>query len=322
MTDSTVMDLDMSLDQRISAQRASARGRRGNNNAQAATGRVVSNSINRKSNRPSPYSRESSAPDGKWGHSGFVEQNHIKGGALAARLQSSRPPGGFRDDDERGDAGAVGQWAHDRYSGGGRGDQRRPGGALSQSHLARKTLAALTGETSGGRGRSKVASSGPISVKGASATTVEVRNLVPGTTAEDVAAIFGDPDSATPTVLSAKEVDLNNKSSVTVQVKFANYQLAADARQKFNNQQADGRTLEVVILESPLRRRLPSFVVHSQLASRRPRVQNSISCQTPGVALVACDRSDALLGDARAQVQTAPPVITAANPRGLHPSDR
>jgi hypothetical protein len=55
MTDSTVMDLDMSLDQRISAQRASVRGRRGNNNGKAATGRGVSNSINRKSNRPSPY---------------------------------------------------------------------------------------------------------------------------------------------------------------------------------------------------------------------------------------------------------------------------
>lgn len=51
-------------------------------------------------------------------------------------------------------------------------------------------------------------------------------------------------------MLSANEVNTSNKSSVTVQVKFANYQHAADARQKFNGQQADGRILEVVILES------------------------------------------------------------------------
>ena len=51
-------------------------------------------------------------------------------------------------------------------------------------------------------------------------------------------------------MLSANEVNTGNKNSVTVQVKFANYQLAADARQKFNGQQADGRILEVVILES------------------------------------------------------------------------
>lgn len=105
-------------------------------------------------------------------------------------MQSKRPPGGFRDDDdEQRDAVSVGHWAHDRYNSGEHGaeSKRRPGGALSQSHLAQRTLAALAGETSGARGRSKVASSGPISVKGASATTVEVRNLVPGTTAEDVA---------------------------------------------------------------------------------------------------------------------------------------
>jgi len=324
MADSTAMDLDLSLEQRISAKRASARdGKRGNSNGRGATGRV-SNPAYRKSNRASPYSRESSAPDGKWGHSGFVEQNRIKGGALAARLQSKRPPGGFREDDEeQRDADSVGHWAHDRYTGGERGgvSKRRPGGALSQSHLAQRTLAALTGEASGARGRSKVASSGPISVKGASATTVEVRNLVPGTTAEDVAAIFGDPDSSSPTVLSANEVNTSNKSSVTVHVKFSNYQLAADARQKFNGQQADGRILEVIILESSatssvslVRRALASGIATSK--------DVEFDLLPDSGSNVGGFRSDALLGDARAQIQTAPPIISTANPRGRPSSDR
>lgn len=64
MADSTAMDLDLSLEQRISAKRASARdGKRGNNNGRGATGRV-SNPAYRKSNRASPYVCDQIRPTG------------------------------------------------------------------------------------------------------------------------------------------------------------------------------------------------------------------------------------------------------------------
>lgn len=101
-------------------------------------------------------------PDGKWGHSGFMEQNNIKGGDLAARLAANRPTGGVERVSEN------------------EAPPKRPRRAIASSELMSRAVADATGGSQPSRGR------GAISVKGASGAMVEVRNLVQGTTAEDV----------------------------------------------------------------------------------------------------------------------------------------
>ena len=91
-----------------------------------------------------------------------MEQNNIKGGELATRLAAGRPTGGVDHvfDDEV--------------------PPRRQRKAIVNNELMSRAVADATGGSQPSRGR------GAISVKGASGATVEVRNLVQGTTAEDV----------------------------------------------------------------------------------------------------------------------------------------
>lgn len=213
-------------------------------------------------------SREPSggAPEGRWGHSGYVEQNNIKGGNLAARMQAKRAPGGVDVDD-------ISYTASNSQSNkrGAAGGGRR---AIADSSMLSRAVADATGQnhSPGGSLGERVGlknsapskGRGALSVKGASGTTVEVRNLVKGTSAEDVKvspyrssssfhsslcyaslqAIFSDKGA----ILSATESPSSLRDSVTVQVRFASAASAEEARQTFDRQVADGRKIEVVVL--------------------------------------------------------------------------
>jgi hypothetical protein len=107
-----------------------------------------------------------------------------------------------------------------------------------------------------------------FSIRGASGVTVEVRELVKGTTAADVEvgipftwqvgpllisffhlqAIFGRCGN----VISSKLTSPSGADSETVHVKFENQDHAAKAVSMFNKQAADGRILEVEILGNAL----------------------------------------------------------------------
>jgi len=91
-------------------------------------------------------------------------------------------------------------------------------------------------------------SSEQLSIKGASTgsqgNVVEVTGLVPGTTAEDVVAIF----KRCGVVSNAKTVPGGDE--VRIRVTFKSPSSASAAVQKFNNQPADGKTLSVRIVGS------------------------------------------------------------------------
>jgi len=126
-----------------------------------------------------------------------------------------------------------------------------------------------------------------FSIRGASGVTVEVRELVKGTTAADVEAIF----KRCGTVLSSNVVKTSRTDSETVQVKFENQDQAAQAVSMFNKQAADGRILEVEIISN-------GFIPKSK--SVDALFEDS---STGGSKL----RSDAILAtDSRAQVMTSP----------------
>jgi len=302
MAEETTMDLDMSLEDRINLRKTTNRvNRRGRTTGALNSGRIPFSARNAqgKSSRSTPYERSprSAAPEGRWGHGGYLEQNKIKGGALAARLLSDRPPGGFKDDVREEDPASLGRWTHDKFPGGAARGRRR--GPDVPSALAQKSLAALTGgQTDAAPTPSPILS---FSVKGASGATVEVRNLVPGTTADDVAAIFGDNG----TILSAVEV-AGKANSVAVQVKFSSLSEANNAVKKFHGQEADGRLLEVVTLDNTLLKK----AIASGVATPRETFDLLPEPSSGGM------RSDALMTDPRAQVQTTPPAISTGKQRG------
>lgn len=126
-----------------------------------------------------------------------------------------------------------------------------------------------------------------FSIRGASGVTVEVRELVKGTTAADVEAIFRRCGN----VLSSKVVKTLRTDSETVQVKFENQDQAAQAVSMFNKQAADGRILEVEVINN-------GFIPTSKSVDALFEDSN-----TGGSKL----RSDAIIAsDARAQVITNP----------------
>jgi len=278
-----VMDLDMSLDE-IAKKRAAThgnakgRGRRVGVVAEAS-GKAAS-SLKHAPARASPYSRDhGGAPEGKWGHGGFMQQNNIKGGDLAARLAANRPTGGV---DHVPDNEAA---------------PRRQRKTIASNELMSRALADATGGSQPSKGR------GAISVKGASGATVEVRNLVQGTTAEDVQAIFSDSGPIT----FASEIPSRIKGAVAVQLRFQNISDAEKARKTFDAQIADGRKLEVVVLSGGLLTNALGGAVS----------QNSgfdLLPESPSGG--AGMRSDALLSDPRAHVMTTPNIVGAAKQRG------
>ncbi|KAG8904624.1 hypothetical protein FRB99_001421 [Tulasnella sp. 403] len=161
--------------------------------------------------RHSPYSRPSSQlpTDGNWVHDKFAEVNDDipKGaGALASRISSGTPGGG-----------------------------------------AKLLQRALEGSGSGnGRPGSgpRMSSGSSLSIKGASApasTTLEVRELLIGTTPEDVKAIFSECGEIT----NAWSLPSGNPETTVIRVQFTDRESMRKAIQQFDQQQADGRVLSV-----------------------------------------------------------------------------
>ncbi|KAG8882079.1 hypothetical protein FRB97_008749 [Tulasnella sp. 331] len=178
-----------------------------------------------RSPRHSPYPFEASQipKEGNWGHDKFAEVNDLPqaGGSLASRISS----------------GTV-------ASGGGGGG----GGAKLFSRALGGSGVAVGGRGSAAGGR--VASGGSLSIKGASAppsTTVEIQELVAGTSADDVKMIFSECGAIT----DAWTIPSGSPETTTVRVKFMNRDSMAKAIQRFDQQQADGRTLSVKEVVAP-----------------------------------------------------------------------
>ncbi|KAJ1306169.1 hypothetical protein OPQ81_010879 [Rhizoctonia solani] len=193
------------------------------NRARGAAPRQVSGS------RKSPYDRPSSPgrnSDGQWKHDKFAEVNDIAGGVLGARLFTGTRAGSSTSGKTR---VAV--------------DNTRLLRALGEANAS-----------NGNESRAAVTRSGSgLEIRGASAgTTIEVRELVPGTTSADVKEIFQQHGE----ILSHKEVKPlppgHTPDSVTVRLKFATQKAAEAVVEAYHGQKADGRVLSVKICDAPL----------------------------------------------------------------------
>ncbi|KAG8932778.1 hypothetical protein FRC02_000547 [Tulasnella sp. 418] len=166
-----------------------------------------------RSPRPAPYSRPQLEPapeDGLWKHDKFAEVNDISEGGLSARISS--------------------------------------GTAAPPTKLIQQALSATS---NGNATKAPVSRSGGFSIKGAGAkesTTLEIRQLVTGTTPEDVKMIFSQCGKIT----EAKSMPCDETDSVIIRVTFEKSQDMKNAIRQFNGQEADGRTL--VVEEVPLSR--------------------------------------------------------------------
>jgi len=166
------------------------------------------------------FSKDDSATDsGVWKHDKFAAHNNVEGGTLAARLTATR----------RGT------------------DNLAPKADMS---FARKAVEAAQAPGSGWASLEpvRIGTGRGLSIKGVANTTVEVSGLVGGTTAADVEAIFkrcGD-------IAIAELVSSSSDQLAVVRIQFLKREAAETAVSKFNGQPADGRTLKVVIVQSPV----------------------------------------------------------------------
>jgi len=131
-----------------------------------------------------------------------------------------------------------GTWTHDLYESHNSLSARISGAPTPPkpvlNNIAQKALKEAT---------ATLKSTESLSIKGASqGNVVEVKGLAPGTTAEDVAAIFKQCGP----IVDQKLVEGGN--NVRVRIHFKTAQAATSAIAKFNNQPADGKILSVVIV--------------------------------------------------------------------------
>ncbi|KAJ3499024.1 hypothetical protein NMY22_g19547 [Coprinellus aureogranulatus] len=210
----------------------------------------------------------------------------------------------------KGDPDAA--WSHDMFESHNSLSARISGPPSSApkaklNSIAAKALKEATGANKGDQ----------LSIKGASAqgNVVEVKGLAPGTTAEDVAAIFKQCGA----VVDQKLVE--GGKNVRVRIHFKTAGAAKSAITKFHGQPADGKVLDVSIVGSS--------AAGQSLASRFGKDGLGLVRQEGSVdVLMETDdappsklRSDALLGsDPRAQVLVAPPATT--EPRARHSAGR
>jgi len=199
--------------------------------------------------RHSPYDRASRpSSNDPWKHDMFAKQNKIEGGELGARM-------------------AV--------------PDKAPASSSASRTLSLQKPLSAAGAVSHPK------NSKDFSIRGASGVTVEVRELVKGTTAADVEAIFNRCGN----VISSKLTSTSGADSETVHIKFETQDHAAEAVSMFNKQAADGRILEVEILGNAL---MPTSKSVDALLE---------DGNTGGSKL----RSDAIMAtDSRAQVLTNP----------------
>ncbi|KZT39283.1 hypothetical protein SISSUDRAFT_1045738 [Sistotremastrum suecicum HHB10207 ss-3] len=202
--------------------------------------------------------------DDPWKHDMFASQNNIEGGTLGARL--AVPP------------------------------KSLPTSNSGEIVGFQKALAAVNGRPVPSRGLSSKEES--FNIRGASGVTVEVRELVQGTTAADVEAIF----KRCGTVISSKLIPPPSGSQTeTVHVKFQTQAAAEDAVSKFDNQPADGRLLKVSIISNPTISLKGAGAGNGGIVSVDALLGDSDEPRGSKM------RSDAILAtDARAQVITDP----------------
>ncbi|QRV84099.1 RNA recognition motif protein [Ceratobasidium sp. AG-Ba] len=180
--------------------------------------------------RKSPYDRPPTPErntDAQWKHDKFAEVNDIAGGVLGARL-----------------------FTGSTRTSGGAGKTRV---AVDSARLARAIGEANAKNGTGGRPVPLNRAGSGLEIRGASSgATVEVRELVAGTTSADVKEIFQQHGE----ILSHKEVKPlpagHSADSVTVRLKFANQKDAEAVVQTYHGQKADGRVLSVRICDAPL----------------------------------------------------------------------
>ncbi|KAK0212508.1 hypothetical protein DFS33DRAFT_1269292 [Desarmillaria ectypa] len=145
-------------------------------------------------------------------------------------------------------------------------------------------------------------SSSELSIKGASQNNViEVTGLVKGTTAEDVAAIFKRCGVITGSKLMAATPE------VVIRLTFKDPSSAKAAVAKFDKQQADGKTLSVVIVGLHKGPTLFGRLAGSDgmgLVMKEGSVDVLMDSENDSGSKM---RSDAILRDPRAQVLVAPP---------------
>jgi len=195
-------------------------------------------------------------------------------------------------------------WTHDMYE----------AGSLSAriSSKAGPPKISLTTITQRALQEATAATTGELSIKGASATSnanvVEVSGLLVGTSPEDVAAIFKRCGEITNSKL------VRGGDDTRIRLTFKTPSGASSAVQKFNKQPADGKVLSV--------RLIGSTSSGTTLGGRLGGLDGLGLVRDEGSVDVLIDaeesvgskmRSDTLRGDPRAQVLVAPPGADPAD---------
>ncbi|KAF6760202.1 hypothetical protein DFP72DRAFT_805481 [Ephemerocybe angulata] len=192
-------------------------------------------------------------------------------------------------------------WSHDLYESHNSLSARISGGPVppkaSLNNIAQKALKEATGAIR----------SDQLSIKGASqGNVVEVKGLAPGTTAEDVAAIF----KRCGVITDQKLVEGGNNPRVRLH--FKTVASATSAVSKFNDQPADGKVLKVTIVgSSSAGQSLASRFGKDGLGLIRQEGSVDVLMDTDD-APASKLRSDALLQSDRAHVLVAPPGADAS----------
>jgi len=200
----------MSLAERLNVP-DSRKGKATRNSPNPLLALLVSYGFALQQSRPSSNLPE----EGNWVHDKFAEVNDMPaaGGSLAARISSGTATG----------TGGAKLFQKALGSGGG-GSSRASGG--------------------------RVPSSGSISIKGASApasATLEMRELLSGTTVDDVKFILKDNGE----ILDAWALPSNDPTTTVIRVKFAKREDMLGTCKKYDGQQADGKTLSVKEVAAP-----------------------------------------------------------------------
>ncbi|KAG6902362.1 hypothetical protein C0995_000923 [Termitomyces sp. Mi166 len=206
----------------------------------------------------------------------------------------NRPPKGDIDS----------QWTHDLYDNGSlsaRLDIKPSAPRLSIPAITQKALRAATSPSS--------SSTRPLSIKGASssANVVEVANLLPGTTPNDVAAIFGSCGEIT----ASRLVTPTDAQSPRIRLTYKSPVHAAAAVAKYNNQPADGNILSVRIVGATSLATSLGVRLGGADGLGLVRQEGSVDVLMDSEDSNSKMRSDSLRDDPRAQVLVAPP---GANP--------
>ncbi|KAH0588762.1 hypothetical protein H2248_004564 [Termitomyces sp. 'cryptogamus'] len=205
-------------------------------------------------------------------------------------------------------------WTHDLYDSGAlsaRLDLKPTAPRLSIPAITQKALRDATEPSPSTRPRSAP----DLSIKGASssANVVEVANLLPGTTPNDVAAIFGSCGEIT----ASRLVTPTDADSPRIRLTYKSPAHAAAAVTRYNNQPADGNILSVRIVGSTSAATGLGVRLGGADGLGLVRQEGSVDVLMDAGNSGSKMRSDSLRDDPRAQVLVAPP---GANPADYTPA--